>query len=172
MSSFPTTRLRRLRRSLGTRALDHLDPFLLLDHFESADAVDYEAGFPYHPHRGIETVTLVRHGQVRHGDSLGHRGMIGATPKHEMKTVIRTESKSCDEQVRRFAGQQQFRLVERVQRESGPRVLNHYGPTETTVGCCTYDVDYGREWLDNDVVNLLATMTGALVGGVLATSVR
>ena len=66
-----------LRRSLGTRSLDHLDPFLLLDHFESAKAADYEAGFPYHPHRGIETVTLVRHGQIAHGDSLGHRGTIG-----------------------------------------------------------------------------------------------
>jgi redox-sensitive bicupin YhaK (pirin superfamily) len=68
----------RLRRSVGTRGLDHLDPFLLLDHFESAAPADYEAGFPYHPHRGIETVTLVRRGQVRHGDSLGHRGTIGA----------------------------------------------------------------------------------------------
>lgn len=68
----------RLRRSIGTRRLDHLDPFLLLDHFESADRSDYEAGFPYHPHRGIETVTLVRTGRVRHGDSLGHRGTIGA----------------------------------------------------------------------------------------------
>ena len=67
-----------LRRSIGTRGLDHLDPFLLLDHFESVDPHDYEAGFPYHPHRGIETVTLVRHGEVRHGDSLGHRGAIGA----------------------------------------------------------------------------------------------
>jgi redox-sensitive bicupin YhaK (pirin superfamily) len=67
----------RLRRSLGTRALDYLDPFLLLDHFESADPADYAAGFPYHPHRGIETVTLVRRGEVRHGDSLGHRGTIG-----------------------------------------------------------------------------------------------
>ena len=67
-----------LRRSIGTRDLDHLDPFLLLDHFESVDPHDYEAGFPYHPHRGIETVTLVRHGEVRHGDSLGHRGAIGA----------------------------------------------------------------------------------------------
>ena len=68
----------RLRRSLGTRRLDHLDPFLLLDHFESANPSDYEAGFPYHPHRGIETVTLVRKGEVRHGDSLGHKGAIGA----------------------------------------------------------------------------------------------
>ena len=67
-----------LRRSIGTRGLDHLDPFLLLDHFESVDPHEYEAGFPYHPHRGIETVTLVRHGEVRHGDSLGHRGAIGA----------------------------------------------------------------------------------------------
>jgi len=68
----------RLRRSIGTRRLDHLDPFLLLDHFESVDPADYEAGFPYHPHRGIETVTIVRTGQVQHRDSLGHHGSIGA----------------------------------------------------------------------------------------------
>jgi redox-sensitive bicupin YhaK (pirin superfamily) len=67
-----------LRRSIGGRALDHLDPFLLLDHFESLAPADYEAGFPYHPHRGIETVTIIRTGEVRHGDSLGHRGTIGA----------------------------------------------------------------------------------------------
>jgi quercetin 2,3-dioxygenase len=67
-----------LRRSLGTRTLDYLDPFLLLDHFESATPSDYEAGFPYHPHRGIETVTLVRAGEIRHADSLGHSGTIGA----------------------------------------------------------------------------------------------
>ena len=67
-----------LRRSLGTRSLDHLDPFLLLDHFESVEPSDYEAGFPYHPHRGIETVTVIRKGEVRHGDSLGHKGSIGA----------------------------------------------------------------------------------------------
>jgi redox-sensitive bicupin YhaK (pirin superfamily) len=67
-----------LRRSIGTRRLDHLDPFLLLDHFESVKAADYEAGFPYHPHRGIETVTLVRKGEVKHIDSLGHKGSIDA----------------------------------------------------------------------------------------------
>jgi redox-sensitive bicupin YhaK (pirin superfamily) len=67
-----------LGRSIGTRRLDHLDPFLLLDHFESVEPADYQAGFPYHPHRGIETVTIVRKGEVRHRDSLGHRGSIGA----------------------------------------------------------------------------------------------
>jgi redox-sensitive bicupin YhaK (pirin superfamily) len=67
-----------LRRSIGTRKLDHLDPFLLLDHFESARPADYQAGFPYHPHRGIETVTIVRKGEVQHRDSLEHHGRIGA----------------------------------------------------------------------------------------------
>jgi redox-sensitive bicupin YhaK (pirin superfamily) len=67
-----------LVRTIGTRRLDHLDPFLLLDHFESTEPADYNAGFPYHPHRGIETVTLVRQGEVRHRDSLGHKGAIGA----------------------------------------------------------------------------------------------
>jgi len=67
-----------LVRSIGTRQLTNLDPFLLLDHFESSTPADYRAGFPFHPHRGIETVTILRTGQVRHGDSLGHKGTIGA----------------------------------------------------------------------------------------------
>jgi redox-sensitive bicupin YhaK (pirin superfamily) len=67
-----------LLRSIGMRQLNHLDPFLLLDHFESNSASDYEKGFPYHPHRGIETVTLVRKGAVSHSDSIGHHGTIGA----------------------------------------------------------------------------------------------
>lgn len=67
-----------LLRSIGSHQLDHLDPFLLLDHFESSSPSDYEKGFPYHPHRGIETVTLVHKGAISHGDSLGHKGTIGA----------------------------------------------------------------------------------------------
>jgi redox-sensitive bicupin YhaK (pirin superfamily) len=68
----------RLKRSIGTQKLDYLDPFLLLDHFDSKDARDYQAGFPLHPHRGIETVTYILSGEVTHKDSLGNAGTIGA----------------------------------------------------------------------------------------------
>lgn len=67
----------KLKRSIGTRALDYLDPFLLLDHFASLDADDYRAGFPMHPHRGIETVTYMLRGGVDHRDSIGNSGSIG-----------------------------------------------------------------------------------------------
>ena len=68
----------RLKRSIGTRSLDYLDPFLLLDHFADSKPEDYEAGFPLHPHRGIETVTYVLLGAVDHRDSIGNSGSIGA----------------------------------------------------------------------------------------------
>jgi hypothetical protein len=67
-----------LKRSIGTHTLDYLDPFLLLDHFGSDDPADYLAGFPMHPHRGIETVTYMLAGRVSHKDSLGNQGTIGA----------------------------------------------------------------------------------------------
>jgi len=67
----------RLKRSIGGRALNYLDPFLLLDHFQSTTPADYQAGFPLHPHRGIETVTYLLTGAVRHHDSVGNTGEIG-----------------------------------------------------------------------------------------------
>lgn len=67
----------RLKRSIGTRTLDYLDPFLLLDHFASTNPDDYKAGFPLHPHRGIETVTYVLSGIVHHKDTIGNSGSIG-----------------------------------------------------------------------------------------------
>ncbi|MGH7256396.1 MAG: pirin family protein [Nitrospirales bacterium] len=68
----------RLKRTIATQTLDHLDPFLLFDHFASTRPEDYQAGFPLHPHRGIETVTYVLAGEVRHKDTLGNEGSIGA----------------------------------------------------------------------------------------------
>ena len=67
----------RLRRSIATRTLDYLDPFLLFDHFGSENPNDYLAGFPMHPHRGIETVTYMLGGHVDHKDSMGNSGTIG-----------------------------------------------------------------------------------------------
>jgi redox-sensitive bicupin YhaK (pirin superfamily) len=68
----------RLKRSIATTALDHLDPFLLFDHFGSPDPADYVKGFPMHPHRGIETVTYMIRGTVNHKDSLGNQGSISS----------------------------------------------------------------------------------------------
>jgi redox-sensitive bicupin YhaK (pirin superfamily) len=67
-----------LKRSIATRTLDYVDPFLLFDHFGSDDPDDYIAGFPMHPHRGIETVTYMLAGVVQHRDSIGNAGSIGA----------------------------------------------------------------------------------------------
>jgi len=67
-----------LKRSMGTQSLNYLDPFLLLDHFSSTDPKDYQAGFPLHPHRGIETVTYLKAGEVQHKDSVGHSGTLKA----------------------------------------------------------------------------------------------
>ncbi len=68
----------RLKRAFGNNDAPLLDPFLLLDDFHSDNPSDYLAGFPWHPHRGIETVTYVIHGQVEHGDSIGNSGVIGS----------------------------------------------------------------------------------------------
>jgi redox-sensitive bicupin YhaK (pirin superfamily) len=68
----------RLRRAFGFGETGDFDPFLLLDDFRNENPDDYLAGFPWHPHRGIETITYVLAGTVDHGDSLGNRGTLGA----------------------------------------------------------------------------------------------
>jgi redox-sensitive bicupin YhaK (pirin superfamily) len=68
----------RLKRAFGFDQVPQLDPFLLLDDFHSKNPDDYIAGFPWHPHRGIETITYMIHGEVEHGDSMGNKGLIRA----------------------------------------------------------------------------------------------
>ena len=68
----------KLRRAFGFGNTKDFDPFLLLDDFRNEHPQDYLAGFPWHPHRGIETITYVLSGTVQHGDSLGNRGTLGA----------------------------------------------------------------------------------------------
>jgi redox-sensitive bicupin YhaK (pirin superfamily) len=67
-----------LKRAFGNQEVPLLDPFLLLDDFRSDDPSKYLPGFPWHPHRGIETITYVLQGDVEHGDSMGNRGDITA----------------------------------------------------------------------------------------------
>jgi redox-sensitive bicupin YhaK (pirin superfamily) len=66
----------KLTRVIGQRALDMLDPFLMLDEFRSDAATDYIGGFPNHPHRGFETVTYMLAGRMRHGDNQGNSGLL------------------------------------------------------------------------------------------------
>ncbi len=68
----------KLQRAFGFGKTTEFDPFLLFDDFRNENPADYLAGFPWHPHRGIETITYVLAGSVEHGDSLGNRGSLGA----------------------------------------------------------------------------------------------
>ena len=65
-----------LKRAFGYAHIPQLDPFLLLDDFHSNNPEDYLRGFPWHPHRGIETITYLLSGEVEHGDSMGNKGVI------------------------------------------------------------------------------------------------
>ena len=68
----------KLHRAFGFGETGEFDPFLLLDDFRNDRPDDYRAGFPWHPHRGIETITYVLAGTVDHGNSLGNQGTLGA----------------------------------------------------------------------------------------------
>src|SRR5512133_295404 len=66
-----------LKRAFGYYQVPLFDPLLMLDDFHRSNPAEYLAGFPWHPHRGIETITYVLHGLVEHGDSMGNKGTIG-----------------------------------------------------------------------------------------------
>ena len=76
----------KLKRSIGTPTVNYLDPFLLLDEFGSENKDDYMAGFPPHPHRGIETVTYMLEGKFEHKDSTGAKGIMSSGDVQWMKT--------------------------------------------------------------------------------------
>ena len=76
----------KLKRSIGTSEADYIDPFLMLDEFGSENKDDYVAGFPPHPHRGIETVTYMLKGKFAHEDSTGAKGTMSSGDVQWMKT--------------------------------------------------------------------------------------
>jgi redox-sensitive bicupin YhaK (pirin superfamily) len=90
----------KLKRAIGTPELDYLDPFLMLDEFGSDNAEDYIAGFPPHPHRGIETVTYMLKGEFEHQDSTGAKGNMTSGDVQWMKTgrgIIHSEMPAMSE---------------------------------------------------------------------------
>lgn len=92
-----------LRRAFGFGEPSEFDPFLLLDDFRNDDPHAYRAGFPWHPHRGIETITYVLAGTVEHGDSIGNHGTIGAGDVQWMTAgsgIIHQEMPQGDDQGR------------------------------------------------------------------------
>jgi redox-sensitive bicupin YhaK (pirin superfamily) len=93
----------RLQRAFGFGKTAEFDPFLLLDDFRSDNPADYVAGFPWHPHRGIETITYVLAGEVAHGDSLGNKGRMTAGDVQWMTAgsgILHQEMPAGDEQGR------------------------------------------------------------------------
>ena len=90
----------KLKRSIGTPEADYIDPFLMLDEFGSENKDDYIAGFPPHPHRGIETVTYMLNGEFEHQDSTGAKGTMAPGDVQWMKTgrgIIHSEMPAMSE---------------------------------------------------------------------------
>jgi len=114
-----------LRRSLGTRALSALDPFLLLDEIHSDRVEDYVKGFPTHPHRGFETVTYMISGYMEHRDSLGQGGQLLAGSAQWMtagRGIVHSEMPNPDGNV--FWGLQLWVNLPAAQKLSKPRYQN------------------------------------------------
>ena len=112
----------RLNRLFGFQRENPFDPFLLLDDFSSENPEDYIRGFPWHPHRGIETITYILSGEVEHQDSLGNKGVIGAGDIQWMTAgsgIIHQEMPRRAE--KRLQGFQLWANLPRTQKMMAPR---------------------------------------------------
>ncbi|OLS26680.1 MAG: Quercetin 2,3-dioxygenase [Candidatus Heimdallarchaeota archaeon LC_3] len=113
----------KLRRAFGNAEVPLLDPFLLLDNFGTDNPDDYMAGFPMHPHRGIETITYMLHGKVEHEDSLKNKGVIESGDLQWMSAgsgIIHQEMPQLSSD-KRMAGFQLWANLPRVQKMSKPK---------------------------------------------------
>lgn len=146
-----------LKRAFGFREVNAFDPFLLLDDFRSENPPYYLRGFPWHPHRGIETITYMLQGRVEHGDSLGNRGVIRAGEVQWMTAgsgIIHQEMPKGDEK-NRMGGFQLWANLPASHKMMPPRyreIKNERIPVITT--------DAGAE------IRLIAGRIGAVQGPV------
>ncbi len=112
-----------LRRAFGFGKTSLFDPFLLLDDFRGDSPDQYRKGFPWHPHRGIETITYVLAGEVEHGDSLGNKGVIGVGDVQWMTSgngIMHQEMPAGDSQGRMY-GFQLWANLPRTLKMTSPR---------------------------------------------------
>ena len=116
----------RLVRVLGSRDAEDFDPFLMLDSFDSTDPADYTAGFPMHPHRGIETITYLISGKIDHEDSLGNNGTINAGESQWMTAgsgILHQEMPKASD---RMLGFQLWLNLPREEKMTNPRLPEHH----------------------------------------------
>ncbi len=119
----------KLRRAFGFGKTSDFDPFLLLDDFRNEHPEDYLPGFPWHPHRGIETITYVLSGSVQHGDSLGNKGTMGAGDVQWMTAgsgILHQEMPKGDERGR-MHGFQLWANLPRSLKMTDPRYQDIHG---------------------------------------------
>lgn len=114
----------RLVRVLGSRDVDDFDPFLMLDSFDSTDPADYVAGFPTHPHRGMETITYLIHGRIEHMDSLGNEGVIRGGQSQWMTAGSGILHQEMPQASKRMLGLQIWLNLPREEKMTGPRYFD------------------------------------------------
>ncbi len=114
----------RLVRVVGFNDVEDFDPFLMLDSFDSTDPSDYTAGFPTHPHRGIETITYLISGKIEHEDSLGNQGTIHAGESQWMTAGSGILHQEMPKESDRMLGFQLWLNLPRAEKMTAPAYLS------------------------------------------------
>ena len=114
----------RLVRVVGFNDVEDFDPFLMLDSFDSTDPSDYTAGFPTHPHRGIETITYLISGKIKHEDSLGNQGTIHAGESQWMTAGSGILHQEMPKESDRMLGFQLWLNLPRAEKMTAPAYLS------------------------------------------------
>lgn len=137
----------KLHRYIGIERNNDFEPFLLLDYFNSADSLDYMAGFPPHPHRGFETITYLLEGSITHEDNKGHKGVIAAGDVQWMtagKGIIHSEMPSSNGRLHGLQLWLNLPAVKKMQTPSYQEMKGHQLPIETNASGAQIKVIAGK----------------------------